>query len=117
LFLSGPIHANDAHPVGGTQFLHDRLKLLEVRKFMSIWCRIEEIVNGASVPEEERSKFEAKLSLFRWRGVAVVAATILLFLALCGACVTLIGMGRCPGGIHTWHGCLHIEVDVPANSS
>ena len=67
---------------------------------MSIWCRIE-----------------AKLPLFRWRGVAVVSATILLFLALCGACVTLIGMGRCPGGIHTWHGCLHIEVDVPANSS
>ena len=83
-------------------------EVARVRKFMSIWCRIEEIANGASVPEGERSKFEAKLSLFRWRGVAVVSATILLFLALCGACVTLIGMGRCPGGIHTCHGCLHI---------
>ena len=93
------------------------LKLLEVRKFIFFWHHIEEIASGASVPEEERSKFEAKLLLFRRRGVAVVSATILLFLALCGACVTLSGIGRCPGEIHTWHGCLHIKVDIPANSS
>ena len=89
---------------------------IKIKTWSNLRIHIEEFSNGASVPEEERSKFEAKLSLFRWRGVAVVSATILLFLALCGACVTLIGMGS-PGGIQTWHGCLHIEVDVPANSS
>eukprot|EP00435_Cladocopium_sp_Y103_P059168 s2934_g21.t1 len=93
-------------------FFMTALKLLEVIKFISIWCRIEEIAKGASVPEEKRSDFDAKLSLFRRRGVAVVSAAIFLWLALCGVCVTLIGIGRCPSGIQTWHGCLHIEVDV-----
>lgn len=84
------------------------VQLLEVRKFISVWRRVEHIAQEASVPEAKQSTFSSKLSSFRRRGAIVVSAGVLLVLALFGACVTLTGMQRCPNGIQSWNDCLDI---------